>query len=493
MQFLSKQIPCLRRVSSQVLHQEQTLELRLDDSMPAISRVIGTWGQVVLRGKEWRSGSVQVSGGVTVWVLYLAEDGSCHSVEGWVPFHWKVDLSTGTRDGTVIVNGLLRSVDGRSLSPKKLMVRANVGLQIQILAPDNATVFEPGEMPEHVCLRRETLSVRMPAEAGEKPFPLDEQLTLPAGSPRVDRILYYRLQPEVIDKKVMADKVVFRGEAVLQLVYLGEDGRLHSVRLEAPFAQYGELNGQYGEDAQAVITMAVTGLELRQAADGSLLLTGGMTGQFLVCKKQELELVTDAYSTRMDVRCKQETLALPMAEQMQSRVIPCQLRLACGGLDPVDAVFWPEQPCRTRTEEGLCLEMAGRFQLLGYNREGEPEAVWGDWSAEPASFARDGELEAAVWPTGSVQAELQGEDAALRAELLLDAVTLTDKEIAGLSELELLEGEVTDRPSLILRRPGDESLWDMAKAAGSTEAAIRAANGLEGDPEPDRMLLIPVI
>ena len=69
LQFQSKEIPCLQQVSSQVLNQEQTLEVRLDDSMPAVGRVLGAGGQVVLRGKEWRSGAVQVNGGVTVWVL----------------------------------------------------------------------------------------------------------------------------------------------------------------------------------------------------------------------------------------------------------------------------------------------------------------------------------------------------------------------------------------------------------------------------------------
>ena len=49
------------------------------------------------------------------------------------------------------------------------------------------------------------------------------------------------------------------------------------------------------------------------------------------------------------------------------------------------------------------------------------------------------------------------------------------------------------RPSLVLRRMRDDSLWDIAKACGSTVEAIRHANRLEGEPDPDRMLLIPVL
>ena len=49
------------------------------------------------------------------------------------------------------------------------------------------------------------------------------------------------------------------------------------------------------------------------------------------------------------------------------------------------------------------------------------------------------------------------------------------------------------RPSLILRRAGGESLWDIAKKSGSTVAAIRSANKLQEEPKPGQMLLIPVL
>ena len=49
-----------------------------------------------------------------------------------------------------------------------------------------------------------------------------------------------------------------------------------------------------------------------------------------------------------------------------------------------------------------------------------------------------------------------------------------------------------DRPSLILRRVGEDGLWETAKAAGSTVEAIQKANGLQEEPGPGRLLLIPV-
>ena len=63
------------------------------------------------------------------------------------------------------------------------------------------------------------------------------------------------------------------------------------------------------------------------------------------------------------------------------------------------------------------------------------------------------------------------------------------------TELEIGERKQPDpgRPSLILQRAGGERLWQIARSCGSTVAAIQEANGLTGEPEPQRMLLIPVL
>ena len=52
------------------VRKEETQEYKLPDGMPDIGRVIAAWGQVVLRGKEWRSRHIGISGGVMLWVLY---------------------------------------------------------------------------------------------------------------------------------------------------------------------------------------------------------------------------------------------------------------------------------------------------------------------------------------------------------------------------------------------------------------------------------------
>ena len=66
-------IPCPRQVKDEVQTIEETQELRMPEEYPDIGKILGSWGQVLLRGKEWRDGSMAVSGGVMTWILYQAE------------------------------------------------------------------------------------------------------------------------------------------------------------------------------------------------------------------------------------------------------------------------------------------------------------------------------------------------------------------------------------------------------------------------------------
>jgi hypothetical protein len=83
----------------------------------------------------------------------------------------------------------------------------------------------------------------------------------------------------------------------------------------------------------------------------------------------------------------------------------------------------------------------------------------------------------------------------LKGEVTLYQAAASMEEIPMITELTVGDQTQKDpaRPSLILKRPGQQDLWTLAKENGSTIAAIEQANHLQGDPEPDRILLIPVL
>lgn len=495
MQFHKTMYPCMKRVKWEVQNQEQTQEVRLTDGMPDIGRVLGAWGQVVLRNKEWYSGGMNISGGVMVWLLYAPEDGSeALSMETWIPFQMKWDLPDTQRDGIIRAVCLLRNVDARSISARKLMVRVGVGCLGEALVPNDIPLYSPGELPEDVQLLKNTYPMRLPREAGEKPFMIEEELA--NVNPKMNKLIYYTVQPEIQDQKVMAGKAVFRGTANVHMLYRGEDGELNSADQELPFSQYLELEREYDQNADVRIIPAVTSAEIEWDEEGQLRLKAGITGQYVIYDSPMIEIVEDAYSPRRKVSLQTETLELPLVLDTQEQMIHAEVTADAQVNKLVDVAFYPDHIRTMRLEDTMELSANGQFQMLYYDTEHRLQSIsprWeGDWSL-PTD--QENQVLATLKPSGMPQGIVGGGNVSLRSDFLADMVTTAQQGIPMISGLEL--GELTEpdpnRPSVVLRKTGDDSLWNIAKQCGSTVSAISAANGLQAQPDSNQILLIPVL
>lgn len=495
MQFRKNLLGCLQRIKGEVQTQEETQELRLTEDMPDIGSVLGAWGQTLVRGKEWHSGGMEVSCGVMVWVLYQPEDGGePRIVEAWIPFQFKWELPPADRDGRICVSCLLRSVDARVTSARKLMLRATVSALGEAWMPAQTEVSVPEEVPEDIHLLKRTYPMMLPREVGEKTFSMDEELTLPSSAPKLEKLLRFSLQPELIEHKVLSGKVAFRGAALLHILYNSDDGALHSWDFELPMAQYAELEQEYEQDATARVSLAVTSLELDSDPEGRLHLQAGLTGQYVIADRTDLELVEDGYSTGRNVTVHKEELVLPVILEEQVQTVHGEQTVSVESSRVVDVAFYPEQPRLVRSGDTVTAELGGQFQMLCYDNSGVLKGSASRWNgtwSEPAH--PDCQIQLLGAPSGLPQA-VTGSETTMKADTVLYAQTTAARGLPMVTGLEIGELQTPDpeRPSLILRRAGNHTLWEIAKETGSTEEAIRRINHLEDEPEGDRMLLIPI-
>lgn len=496
LQFNQSACPCLETVLREGRNQELTQEIKLTDGMPDIGRVLAAWGQGILRGKEWRGDSISLSGGMMVWVLYVPEDGSgARTLEGWIPFQMKWELPDGTPEGEIRVSPAVRFVDARSVAARKLMIRAGMAVLAEVLAPCEAKIYTPREVPSDVELLRSQYPLRLPREAGEKTFLMDEDLTMPGSIPQPERLVYYTVQPEVTDKKVLANKVVFRGNGNLHVLYESEEGQLHSWDFELPFSQFDELKGSYSGDAQADMMVTPTSLELDLDDEGHMRLKCGLVGQYRIDDMELLEIVEDAYSPSRELGLRTEMLELPAVLENRRENIYGEQAIPVEADAIADVRFLPDLPRQRQTEKGVEIEVPGLVQLLYYGENRELQSANARWEGRQTVEA-DEQSRIAAMPQPGPEPQFSQSNGGMnvKVQLPMEMTTTTVRGIPMVTGLELGEEKEADpnRPSLILRRAGDARLWDMAKASGSTVEAIRKANGLQEEPQPGQMLLIPV-
>lgn len=496
LEFRKNTLPYLRNVLSKTQTQEQTQEVRLPEGMPDIGNVVSCWAQVVIRGKEWRGDRLGANGGIMAWVLYVPEDDSApQSVAAWMPFQMKWEIPPSQHDGTMILKPFLRSVDARSLSARKLMIRATFGICMDAVVPDEAEVYAADDLPEDVRVLQQTYPLCLPVEAGEKPYPVEACFTLSEGQPKPEKIIRSELRTRITEWKLMADKLVFRGIVTVYALYRCPAGELHTWQQEIPFSQYAELDREYDDSCKVSICCIVTNFELDIDPEGQLCLKGGLSGQYVIYQTTMIDLVADAYSPQREVKPQMTELTLPAVLQQQDKQLRVEQTMEADASQVLDLAFFEESPQKMREGDNLQIQIPGVFQLLYRDTDGSLQstnAYWEETVDIPADDGVDAYVTAAG--VGMPMSGIGSNGISMQSDLEVQTRMVTSSGIPMVAGLDFGEEKKLDpeRPALILRRAGNDNLWQIAKQTGANTEDIRTANRLAGEPLPDQMLIIPI-
>lgn len=492
LQFETRQCRFQRRLTCQVISQEETQELHLPDAMPDAGRILACWGQAMLRGKQWRANDMVVSGGVMVWVLYAPEDGSePRRLDTWIPFQARWDLPPVNRDGIIIAEPRLTMLDGRCVSPRKLLLRAGLETRGEAWIEETAQIPVADQTMPDVELLRETYTPEFVREIGEKTFQADADLALPEHLPQMGKLIRYDFTPAVAEEKVAGDKGVFRGSGRLHLLYTDADGVFRTWQTEVPFSQLADLEREYGREAAIQTTLVPTSLELETGEGRELRLRCSMVAQYRISEPERVELVRDAYSLHRETDPKLAELCLPAVLEHRTEHFELRQERRADSGELLDLAFYTGFPQRTGQGDDTGISVGGVFQILCMEQDGtlRGSAVRAEGTIPLAADTAD--ITASV-----VQWTASGEQNALCSAMRVETTALSDSPVAVVSALELGQDRQADphRPSLIVRRIGEEgSVWNLAKHCGSSVSAIRNLNRLSDEPAENQMLLIPIL
>lgn len=487
---------CLKKVLEEVQNMEQSQEIRIPEGMPGIDHVVSAWGQPVMRGKQWQSDGVGLSAGMMVWVLYVTEEGKTAHIEGWIPFQMHWDLPQNCVDGKVQVRLLTRYVDARSLSARKIMVRAGLAAMAQAWCPGEQNVYTLEDVPQSVELLNVSYPMQLPKESGERQFRMEEELILPDSVPAPREIMYCRMNPAVTDQKVLSSKAVFRGNGNLHILYQAADGQLYTWNFELPFSQFADLEGGYSQDAQVNLQIVPSNVELELREDGKLYLKSTMVAQYLIDDREMLLLTEDAYSPGREVTVQQEMLELPSVLEKRQENIYGEQAISADANLIVDTTFLPEFPRQRKLEDMVHLELPGLVQILYYGADGSLQSVSGKWMGQTSvKTDRSSHLEIVPASDGEIQTMPGTETVICRGIVPVNMTVSAGQGLPMVTAVELGEAVKADsaRPTLVIRRMDGSRLWDVAKENNSTMAAIRKINELEEEPARGKLLLIPVV
>ncbi len=483
--------------------QEETMESIVPDACPDLLSICDTEGVVCLHRKEAMEGRVELSGAIHA-MLMCQPDGETglRRLEVELPFTCTADAPGITPDCRVVAMPRLRGADARLVNPRKVLVRADLVLDVQVFAPVSdqvcASVLSPGqagvEQLNQPCQTCVTVCVQ------EKPFPFSDELTLPGSRPEAEALLKWRAALECSEAKVIGSKLIFKGAARLQVVYRCADGGLSSGEFELPISQLMEVTGA-GEEAICQVGLILTDLDC-QLDDGdgrTISVSMGLLAQAVVREERSLTLLTDVYSTLYDLDPETQAISLSRVADRGEREIAVRELLETGvsPQDVLDCYVTIGDVTQNREGERVALSAQANVTMLCRAESGEITAVTRTVPVVcPVELSEGTRCACRCACIAPVYAAPAAGGVEVRFPMRFSWLALTTRRVAAVSAITFDENAPKShdgQPSIVLRMvSGGERLWDIAKAYSTTARDVMQANALEEEDLPDgQLLLIP--
>lgn len=484
---------------------EETLETIVPDYCPDIARIVDASGCLFLRKYELNDGKISVSGSIKMTLLYMAEDG-IRSLDYAIPLDYTLEerLSGASE---VMLEGKVDSCEVRMLNPRKIFSRISVNVCVKPYAP--ATITACGGVVEKekykVETLRETHEVSLIQAVREKDFVFSEEVVLSSAKEPIRDILRTKSKLHVTECKSVGSKVILKGIACLDMLYLTQGGTLAELNSELPFSQIIDGLDDGGGELSCDASLRLTSCEIRIGSenapdDAHTVSIKLMISAFVLLRKtQKICCIADLYSTAYDLNAKSEQVQLSPCPETFVRTQTVREQIETGvavqSILCADVTFG--SAALTQSDTGGALRTSALIKVLYLDESGSP--LLAERRVEvtldtDVSAAYDARVRCVC--AGDVSASISANGIEVRFPVEFTLTSSSAPCYPCLTALSAEERKEPDgeTPSLVLRMlKTGETLWNLAKQYRTTVEEILKANELteEAAAAIGQMLLIP--
>ncbi len=497
--FQEHTIKFLHQTVLDASYQEEVTELQLPESGQEIEQIVSCNGSVFLKKKGCSDGCVTVSGQIKVSVMYRSpDDYDLHLAEKELDFSVKRDLPGDDAEKSVFYRGWIKQIDVRLLNSRKVLIRVNVGSRFTVYSASSASFHTPTEPMKQLQVLSNTYDFVLPAFLGETEFRINEECNLPETSPGVSKILRSTAAYKIHECKTVGDKAIFKGDILLHVLYASSTGSLHCFDTELPFSQFVELNGEVeGGDVRIDLQQMSAEIDTDGIDDSKRLLISLETcAQAVVYDKKQVTVIEDAYVTQGELDAQWQDVLVPAALDSQNFTASGELSVAATADRVIDAQVYADCPVIRREQDRVKMVMPVFANVIYMDRDGK---LQGKETKHEICFdtvcASDAlcNAEGAVFEQPVCLASYDTVTLRMTAQLQLESNMGRKLHMMHSAKINEQKEKEAGRPSLIAKRAGSESVWEIAKACHSTVDAICEANGLtNGTVSDGTILLIPM-
>lgn len=482
-------------------------DVLLPDYCPDIARVLNTEACARIDTKTLDPGRLNVSGTFCVKIIYIPDNSSsirCFTYESALTHTF--EAAGVDRNDMAKAKARVDYVNCRPISPRRFQIKASVSISAKVWSRKDEEIVT-GCDDDRVEMLSRRIKVSSPIGFAERPFSVEDELEVSYGKPPVASIVRCDAAAVVQDYKVIANKIITKGELVLHTLYSpeAEDSKLEVMDHSLPLSQIIDLEG-VDEESIVSVKYEVKNINVEMMAndDGEnriMSVKADINAMASARGNGEFTAVADAYSPVYEMEIQMKPISVEYITDIikSNETVKLSVEAPGDGFSSVtDCVVKPETV--TAKAEGKNLVITGEMSIsvMASDMNGGPVCL-----ERSAPFTINEPMSA---PGVNIRCEPDitvvaatfsivpgGID--IRCDCMVSAIVFSvDSEnvVADMSLDETKPREIKQKTLTLYFADGGESLWNIAKRYNTSVEAIKRENNLEEDTLQERsMLLIP--
>jgi len=327
------------------------IDFTLPDYYADISKILKCKAVSRISSKSISGNRISIEGCVTITVIYCGSDNCISSYECQYPFTKNFDTEIDTNGCMLSARTKCEYINCRAVTSRKIDIHGAAGIYITLTRRKFTDVISDCD-DCNVELLRGSVPATVPMGTNDKYLFIEEEIELGAGQPDIRCIIRYDADAVVSENKIMAGKLVVKGEMIVKLLYAPQgNGLPQTVRYQLPFSQLIEIEGITDRcDCESKVDIVQLEIKPRVSASGEcrqFMLTAKLLITSECCCNNDVAVILDAYSRKYEAIIDKNDISFSKICDSVNKNFTCKksLEFADASLATV-ADMW----CESRTD-----------------------------------------------------------------------------------------------------------------------------------------------
>lgn len=495
--------------------QEQSVELDyvLPDYYPEIFKIIKCIVTPRAASYSLNGNKLTYDISVSVKVLYCAEGSSAVKVvEQKLMYTKTAETGRAGENPNVSINMRTDYINCRAVNQRRIDIRGAVSAEILVTDVNRSELISDA-FGMNVCVKKIPVSYPVNRLFTTKQISVAEDLELGMSKPSIDSIIFFDAAVSSTDKKVIANKMVAKGELCINMLYTYSDGDntgIEPMQFTLPFSQIVDFDG-VDERFDCFVDADILSCEAEPKADGegNTKIVECNISLMIKCsayRTASVELAVDEYSTEY---ASNHTVSTVKIESMPQYInYSGIIRTSVDTGEAIDCVYCARCGIKNYTASydsengGIRLDGTAAYTVIVRGEDGMAASydkedtftvnIPSDELSENCNIA------VKVIPLTCSYSISSGSTVEIKTDIKVCGMASCMESVDGLSDIFVDEGtkyEPNDQCAVKLYfASAGESLWDIAKRYRASEEAISEENDIDSDSiSQGCMLIIPML